>query len=184
MRTSALGLLAATGLAVGLPAHAGGFFYIGAGVSSNEVDNIQDSFTHLNDTSWKAFAGVRPVSWIGGELDYLDLGSQTSSYLGGSTEQNADAFAGFAVGYLPIPLPWLDVYGKLGVSRWDLHRSVNGAPPPGLFSFSTSGTDFAWGAGAQVHYGNVGARLEYEGFDIPNTNGARIFSLSAFVSFY
>jgi hypothetical protein len=183
MRTFAFLILAAGGLAV-LPAHAASYFYVGAGVSSNEVDNIQDSFTHLNNTSWKAFAGARPLSWIGGELDYLDLGSQTQSFVGGSTDQRADAFAGFAVGYLPLPLPWLDVYGKLGFSRWDLHRNVNGTPPPGLFSFSTSGTDFAWGAGGQVHYGNFGARLEYEGFDIPNTNGARIFSLSAFVSFY
>ena len=184
MRTTALLMLAAVGLAATLPAAASGLVYVGAGVSSNEVDNIQDSFTHLNDTSWKAFVGVRPVNWIGGELDYFDLGTQTNSYVGGSSQQRGDAFAGFAVGYLPLPLPWLDVYGKLGVSRWDLHRDVSGVPPPGLFSFSTSGTDFSWGAGVQVHYNNFGGRLEYEGFDIPNTSGARIFSLSAYVSFY
>jgi len=184
MRTTALLILATLGFAAALPADADGFLYVGAGVSSNQVDNIQDSFSHLNDTSWKAFVGVRPLNWIGGEVDYLDLGSQTQSYVGGSTQQQADAFAGFAVGYLPLPLPWLDVYGKLGLARWDLKHNVNGTPPPGLFSFSTTGTDFAWGVGGQVHYRNFGARLEYEGFDIPNTNGARIFSLSAFVSFY
>jgi hypothetical protein len=28
-----------------------------------------------------------------------------------------------------------------------------------------------------VHVGNVGARLEYENFNIPNTNGAQVISL-------
>ena len=49
-------------------------------------------------------------------------------------------------------------------------------------SFSKSGTDFAWGMGAQAHISMFGARLEYEGFNIPNTSGAKLASLSVFLN--
>ncbi len=51
-----------------------------------------------------------------------------------------------------------------------------------LFSFSQSGTGFAWGLGTQVHVGNFGGRLEYETFSIPNTSGAHLVSLSAYLN--
>jgi hypothetical protein len=37
-------------------------------------------------------------------------------------------------------------------------------------------------AGAQAHIGNIGGRLEYERFRIPNTDDARVFSLSVILS--
>jgi hypothetical protein len=35
-----------------------------------------------------------------------------------------------------------------------------------------------------VHFGNLGARLEYENFRIPNTNGANIVSLEAYLNIF
>jgi hypothetical protein len=37
-------------------------------------------------------------------------------------------------------------------------------------------------AGAQAHIGNIGGRFEYERFRIPNTDDARVFSLSVILS--
>jgi len=34
------------------------------------------------------------------------------------------AFAGYAVGFLPIPVPFLDVDGKAGLARWSSSGSV------------------------------------------------------------
>jgi len=51
-------------------------------------------------------------------------------------------------------------------------------------SFSTSGTEFAWGGGAGVHVGNFGARLEYERFNIPSTNGANVTSLEVYLNIF
>jgi hypothetical protein len=51
-------------------------------------------------------------------------------------------------------------------------------PPGNFFAFSNQGTEFAWGLGAQAHIGNIGGRLEYEDFNIPNTNGAKVFTLA------
>jgi hypothetical protein len=53
---------------------------------------------------------------------------------------------------------------------------LNGGP------LSTNGTDFAWGIGAQAHINMFGARLEYERFNISNTNGAKVASLSVFLN--
>jgi hypothetical protein len=77
-------------------------------------------------------------------------------------------------------VPFVDVFGKAGLARWSLSgsRSVPGS----LFAFSDHGTNFAWGAGAQVHVGNIGGRLEYERFSIPNTDGARVFSLAVILN--
>lgn len=169
-------------------ARADGLVYVGAGVSNNRLDNIGNDFSHLNDTSWKVLLGTRPIKFFGVEGDYLDLGSHTDQFFttseSGSVHSDARAFAAYVVGYLPLPVPFLDLYGKAGLARWRLHQDTSSSafPPNTFFHLSTDGTDFAWGLGAQVHFGNIGARLEYERFNIANTNGARVFSLDAVVS--
>jgi opacity protein-like surface antigen len=166
-----------------------GLLYIGAGVSNNKVDNITHtgvSFGDIDKTSWKVFAGVRPLRFLGIEADYLDLGNHTQSIIAGTTSADAKAFAGYGVLFLPLPVPWLDIYGKAGAARWELNTNAGAAgnPPSGsLFDISDRGTEFAWGLGAQAHMGMLGGRLEYERFDIPHTNGAEVFSLSLVLSF-
>ena len=163
-----------------------GFFYVGAGVVRNSVSDITNlgGLPDLKNTSWKAFGGVRPLNWLAGELDYIDLGSgsSTSSSSAGNVSAHADgkALAAYAVGFLPIPLPVVDVYGKAGLARWKLNGDVNSLVSPG--SLSTNGTEFAWGIGVQAHVSMFGARLEYENFNIPNTSGAKITSLSVFLN--
>jgi Outer membrane protein beta-barrel domain len=169
-----------------------GLFYLGAGISSNKLGGFTNSgvsFPEINGTSWKAFAGVRPISWFAVEADYLDLGSQSAqqqctwccmAVCKVSTHSDAQAFAGYALGFLPIPVPFLDIYGKVGLARWELNGSEGAAGSP-FSSFSDHGTEFAWGVGAQAHVGKIGGRLEYESFNIPNTNGARVFSFSVFL---
>src|SRR5262249_61142270 len=58
-----------------------GFYYVGAGVVRNSLSDITDlgGLPDLSNTSWKAFAGVRPLNWLAGELDYIDLGSGSST---------------------------------------------------------------------------------------------------------
>jgi opacity protein-like surface antigen len=174
-------------------AHADNFVYVGAGVSKARLSDITTSgveFSDIHNTSWKVLAGFRPISLVAVEADYLELGSQSGTFISnnGSGETDAKAFAVYGVGFLPNPVPFLDLFGKAGLSRWQL--SVDGTrnvPQTGLaqlVSLSKRGTGFAWGAGAGVHLGNIGARLEYESFNIPNTSGARIISLSAVIGFF
>ena len=180
-------------LAVGAgAAHAdNGLLYVGAGISNDNLKDITATNSSLSSTNWKVWAGVRPVSLFAVEADYIDLGSQsvTSQFVSGttSTHVNYKAFTGYAVGYVPIPLPYLDVFGKVGLARWTASggaTTVIGPNPPGFFSLSDNGTQFAWGAGGQLHIGNFGARLEYENFSIRNTDGANLVSLSLFFNLF
>jgi outer membrane protein with beta-barrel domain len=167
-----------------------GSFYVGAGISKDKLSDIGNqgtNFADIDTTSWKAFAGFRPLSVFAVEADYFDLGSGdfgpapgvgTCPATGCGTHSHAKAFGGYAVGFLPIPVPFLDVFGKAGLARWNL----NGSSP--LTSFSTNGTEFAWGVGAGVHVGNFGARLEYEKFNIPGTNGAKVTSLEVYLNIF
>jgi Outer membrane protein beta-barrel domain len=160
-----------------------GFFYVGAGVVRNSLTGITDlgGLPDLKNTSWKAFGGVRPLNWLAAEADYIDLGSgsgtATTNFGEVSSHTDGKAFAAFAVGFLPIPLPVIDVYGKAGLARWKLNGNVGS-----LGSLSTNGTEFAWGIGVQAHISMIGARLEYENFNVPNTSGASVASLSVFLN--
>jgi hypothetical protein len=184
MRT--LILLTALALGTGTAHAENGFFYLGVGVVRNSLSDITSigGLPELKNTSWKAYAGVRPLDWLAAEADYIDLGSSSGTNAAGSSgSTNGSAFAAYAVGFLPIPLPIVDIFGKAGFARWKYDGSVT---PPQSFSsataFSTNGTDFAWGIGVQAHFSMVGARLEYENFNVPNTSGARVASLSVFLN--
>ena len=175
-----------------------GLFYLGAGLSYNSVTNITELHDQgdISDGSWKAFVGVHPLNWLAVEADYMDLGNGHTTntaeanacldLLGAglpctlNANSHGSAYAGYLVGFVPIPLPILDVFAKAGAAHWKLNGDVEQIPGT---SFSKSGTDFAWGIGVQGHISMFGARLEYEQFDIPNTSGAKIASLSVFLNF-
>jgi len=166
-----------------------GLFYIGAGISSSRISEVTAINSDLNSTSWKAFAGVRPLNAFAVEADYLDLGSKTINQnlvaAEGSTHLQYRAFAGYAVGFVPVPVPFVDVFGKVGLVRWSQSggNSINSPLGSSFLSLSNNGTKLAWGIGAQAHLGSIGGRLEYESFHIANTSGAGVVSLSAMLRF-
>ena len=174
-----------------------GMLYLGAGITRDTLKDIAATNGDLDSTNWKVYAGFRPMSLLAVEADYIDLGSETLNGFGGSgaaslpgtpppsTHLQYKAFAGYLVGFAPIPVPYLDVFGKIGAARW---TSSGGTYLPGetssFFSLSDNGTNFAWGVGGQVHVGNFGGRLEYENFNIRNTDGANVVSLSVFLNLF
>jgi opacity protein-like surface antigen len=166
-----------------------GFFYLGTGVTSGYLSDTAGP--DLKNNSWKAFAGVRPLRWLGAELEYIDLGSGTSMpfYNTLSVTEHADgsAWTAYAVGFLPVPLPVVEFYGKAGIARARLNTTTTttfiGATDTSTTSSSSTGTDFAWGIGMQAHINIAGLRLEYESFNMPDSSTARVTSLSVFLSF-
>ena len=174
--------------------------YLGAGILRSSLSGISNAgvdYASIDKTSWKAFIGLRPLSVLAFEADYMQLGSDGRTVIlpgvgtcaigqpncaNSSSHSDAKAYAGYAVGFLPIPLPFLDVFGKAGVVRWRLDGSALGPSP--LPSYANNGTQFAWGVGAQLHAGNFGARLEFENFRIPDTNGANVVSLAVYVNIF
>jgi opacity protein-like surface antigen len=145
-------------------------FYIGAGVGYSTVQSNSAPFipyaVEQHPTGWKAFAGWRPIGIFGVEVEYADLGSKSGNSAGFSQHVSSDAVAAYAVGYLPIPI--IDIYGKVGVGN--VHTSLSNNPNNGLPPVTSSGssTVVAYGVGVQMKFGAPAVRLEYQGF---NTSG-------------
>jgi opacity protein-like surface antigen len=150
--------------------------YAGAGITRAKVEDIFHTNFNLSNTSWKIYAGFRPAGFpLGIDVDYMDLGSAAAGTFEGVGHADAKAFAAYAVGYLPIPAPNIDVYGKAGLARWQFNGNVT---QPGLFAVSDNGTDFAWGVGLQVHFlERFAARVEYEHFNIRDADDVQLYSL-------
>jgi hypothetical protein len=135
--------LLALALGAGVAHADNGMLYIGAGLTNDNLRDIAATNSNLNSTNWKVWAGVRPISLFAVEADYIDLGSQNVTApinFGGATSNthlSYKAFTGYAVGYLPIPVPYLDVFGKVGLARWTSSGSTAGtAPRPQSHTFS------------------------------------------------
>lgn len=175
--------------------------YVGAGIGKansqygffNDGLPGADNFNG-NQFGWNAVIGIRPISLVGAELEYLDFGnarqgpSSIMVYPSGGGSQSEDfygatgharAAAGFAVGYLPLPLPWVDVFGKLGVAHLWTPYSLSGYVPllgPVAISESNSSTRLAYGGGAQFRLGAFAVRAEYERISYP-TGDPNLLSL-------
>jgi len=167
-------------------------WYLGAAVGESHVRTAQeilgdtgyDYEFNKQHTGWKVAAGIRPISPLGVELEYIDFGNPSGPEVGGfgglsQAGQKAVALSG--VGYIPLPLPFLSLYGKLGVAR--LHTTTTENPPvpatptcpiaPGscartdiAFNPNTYGsastTNAAYGLGAQAKFGPIAVRAEFE----------------------
>ena len=164
--------------------------YIGGALGRSTIRNDQIVFTSPfvtpqvydldeHHAAWKVMLGLRPVPMLGGEFEYLDFGhpSVNSTFVDLPLEADARVKgpALFAVGYLPIPIPLLDIYGKVGLA--DLRDTVNAtnvghytcgaACPgivwiPGVYHLNRTSWDGAYGAGAQLKLSSLAVRVEYE----------------------
>ncbi len=134
-----------------------------------------------NNVAWKAIVGIRPIPFVGAEFEYIDFGSNNGNngYLrqlitiyGPNSHPKASVL--YAVGYLPLPVPFLDVYGKLGAARLqtnitsfsrvpELQRPVRRLQRRCLFAIDQTNNKFAYGVGVQWRWQDFAFRAEYEG---------------------
>jgi hypothetical protein len=157
-------------------------FYLGAGVGYSDLRNDGFGYDnyygyHDDSTAWKLIAGIRPIAPLGAELEYIDFGhaDDNPNYFYGGDYYNGDrtyakATALFGVGYLPMPVPFLDVYGKAGVARlqqttttyYDGCFNGQNCAPSGVYRDNDWSTNFAYGVGVQGRWSSLGVRAEYE----------------------
>jgi len=163
-----------------------GMIYLGAGVTRDKLSNFILSvnpqntrgYPDISATSWNVFLGFRPISPFALEVDYIGQVGTTASFGSNfNARSEAKAVASYAVGFLPLGLP-VDLYAKAGVNSWKLNAAGNVAAGE-----SETGTGFAWGLGAQAHFGRVGARIEYEQLNMGMTNGLQVLSLAVTLNF-
>lgn len=146
--------------------------YVGGalGQSASGLDSGNVNYTD-HDTGWQVFAGLRPLKLLAIEMDYLDFGQANS----GASSAHTKAIGGYVMGFLPIP--FVDVYGKLGVVSWHTDASTP------FYSYRPSGGDLAYGAGVQLHFGPVAARLEYQAIDVNEAKTPDMISLGLSYTF-
>lgn len=169
-------------------------FYLGAGATQSDygLSNPGAALPFDDNTSgYKLIAGWRPLDSFGVEASYIDHGSATvpsgivciqfiTVPCPASTSLSAKTMSAFAVAYLDLPL--VDLFAKVGVNSWQFDGHSTGGFVP-AFQVNESGTDLAFGAGVQVRFSSLGARLEYERFNIVQNESLDTISLSLTYTF-
>ena len=160
--------------------------YVGGAVGQSSIgadqSGLVSSTQNLNGYSakngaWAVRLGIRPISLIGGELEYANLGSPSLD-IGtiARVDMSMKSTGAYALLYLPIPV--LDIYLKGGVAnvKSDATLTVlSCTPTPGCLvpaPVRASQTDHSgsYGAGVQLKLGSVGLRGEYIRYSAAGTN--------------
>jgi opacity protein-like surface antigen len=141
-------------------------FYLGGSVGQAglKIDDLTDGALPNDDfdgddTAWKLIAGFRPLDWLGLEAAYVNFGEPEDTVLGQKLKAKGDGISAFAVGFLPTGP--VDLYAKVGLISWD-SKIASG--------FDDSGTDLAYGVGAQFRVLSLSIRAEYEKFDVSDVD--------------
>ena len=140
-------------------------FYLGGSVGqanlkiSDITDGISTADFDADDTAFKLIAGIRPLDWLGVEAAYVNFGEPEDTVLNQKLKADGDGISAFAVGFLPTGP--VDLFAKVGLISWD--SKISG-------SFDDSGTDLAYGVGAQFRVLGLSIRAEYEKFDISDVD--------------
>jgi len=166
--------------------------YVGAGGGRADLRadprHYFDSCSDFNCSNaavagWTAFVGIRPLPFLGAELQYLDFGHTTQEITGAGNDpytQRARALAIFATG--TVPLPSVDLYAKVGAGR--VRREVSALMLDGQecilnyhpgcvlgFPVETTVTRFGWGLGARFKLpklSSLALQAEYVRFSAPD----------------
>ena len=146
-------------------------FYLGVGVGQGAVEVQESGFDFDgDDTAYKIIAGFRPLDFFAVEVNYIDLGTAEDNVGGVNIQADTTGVDAFAVFFLPISA--VDLFAKAGFISWQQDVSASG-----FGSVDDSGEDFAYGVGAQVRFGSLAGRLEYERFEIQDTDTVDMISL-------
>jgi opacity protein-like surface antigen len=145
--------------------------YLGAGVGYSTVRSDDPAFGlpgSLNDTefAWKLIAGVRPIPFAGAEFEYIDFGHPNHDVgINGINNSGLDSHPRaevlYGVGYLPLPVPTFDVFGKLGVAELQTDVTTFEGTSQ-FFRQNESNTRLAYGVGVQSKAWGISFRAEYE----------------------
>ncbi len=139
--------------------------YIGGSIGRSD-ERFEPSAYNVSadNVGYQAAVGWRPIELLAGEVNYVGFGRASA----GVNYADTYGVGLSALGFLPIPL--VDLFGRVGLMNW---RTNVTSPFRG---YRRTGTDPAYGFGAGMHWGSLGARLEYQRYSI---SGASTMSLAS-----
>ena len=175
-----LALLALVALASTAHADNDKGFYAGAGVGAFNVkiDSVADVSNTLgefdsDDVSFKAFAGWRFASFIGVEVDYLDLGKPSDEVGNVNVSTELSGFAPYIVGTLPLGP--LELSAKVGYLFYDFKVAAGQSSKR-----KTSDEDPVYGVGIGITiFQHLATKIEYERIDISKLDKSDALWLTA-----
>jgi hypothetical protein len=149
--------------------------YVGGAVGQSQVHISSQGFANENfskiHSAFQLMAGIRPIYFLGAEIEYVDFGHPNSSLNGAAADATLKGAAAFGVVYLPVPL--IDLYAKTGLAR--LQSNLKGESEvhtncvpcsPSLFRLDRTDSRIVAGAGAQYKYGALAMRAEFDYFSL------------------
>ena len=158
--------------------------YVGVGAGQSQIRSdpgaISTAGFKENHSAFKAFVGIRPISLIGAELAYLDFGNPTGTVGGQSVRADLKGQSVMGLLYLPIPAPFVDVYGKVGYTHLNGDIVLQSTPP---LRSSLDSDAFTAGAGAQFKFASWAVRGEYERFSASGKDPA-LWTISLTKTFF
>ena len=159
-------------------------FYVGASIGQSyieEDDVVAGEDFDEEDFGFKVFGGYQFHKNFAAEFDYLDFGEPDDNILGVKSEIELYAFALYGVGILPLT-DQFELFAKLGAAYWDAEVKAKFL---GLsVSDDEDGTDLAYGLGASFAFTDqVAVRVEYEGVDVDDLDGADLLTVGGTYSF-
>ena len=146
--------------------------YIGISTGQMNVrdrDELSGFRIDSDDNAFKAILGWR-ANFLAFELNYVDFGQPTQTLFGRQVQLEAQGIDAFVI--LSKRIALLDLYAKVGALVWDAEASVEG-----LGSAKKDGSDFAFGGGAQLIFGALAIRAEYEQFMIKDIDDMNLVSV-------
>ena len=168
------------------------YFGVGATQSDYGLSNPGGAQPFDDSTDgYKLIAGFRLLDSFSIEANYIDHGNAIvptgivctrfiTVPCPANTSLTATTLSAFAVGYFHLPV--VDLFAKAGVDSWKLDGHSTGGFVP-TFRVNENGTGFAFGAGLQLHFGSLGARLEYERLEFARNQTLDTVSLSFLYTF-
>lgn len=155
--------------------------YVGGSVGEARIEADPANFLdpagigsfHGNHSAFKLMTGIRPISLVGAELEYVDLGRASVNYASPgivSANVSTTGLAAFGVLYLPVPV--VDVFLKAGLEHLDstVNSRYCAVDTCQFSSYTTHDNGFAAGAGVQFKFGSLAARGEFEHFEAAGGN--------------
>ena len=160
--------------------------YVGGALGQSRVATDGGSLTSEqfkeNHSAYKVMLGLRPIPLLGAEVEYVDFGRPGGT--AGPYTMKVALKGAAACGMVYLPVPVVDVYGKLGLARLQNSTSpiaYTGPVPPGggtcvrnvtcdLAAFSRTDTSAAYGIGAQYRLGSLAVRGEFERYTVSGGN--------------
>lgn len=156
--------------------------YLGGGVGSA---TLEDDVSNLNlqldesDAGYKIIAGYNfglvPFLNIAVEGGFVDFGNPQGTVANQNLSVEISGYDAF--GLVGIALGPISLFAKAGFIAWDSDVTVASSPA------SDSGTDPAYGVGAQFKLLSVALRGEYEEFSLSDVDKLNLFSASLTYTF-